>query len=113
MKKLNITKISARLVQYQSKLPSAFLFTPGLLLIGISIAVVVAPSFVLTLVAGLFLLVGILSCMAAWKLIQWKNKVEKIAKDLQGKVFVQGVSLRNDALEDILEEAAGKKNFFH
>jgi uncharacterized membrane protein len=73
---------------------------PGLFFILLGLCTLLAPKLVLGLVAGFCLFVGALLCVAGWKLVQLKNRVEKMARQFDGRIFIQGVQVRPEPTED-------------
>lgn len=76
-------------------------FAPGIFLISLGVLACLAPSLVIGIVAGFFIFLGTLVCVMAWRLIQLKRKFDKVAKQFQGRVFVQGLNLEPQVVEDI------------
>lgn len=87
-------------------------FVPGILFIALALTLLLAPELVLGVVAGIFFSFGILACFGAWKIIQMKRRVEKMAQQLRGKVVFQSMSMQPD-LFGSEEEEITKKTIFH
>ena len=73
---------------------SAFLI-PGAFFLAIGLAALFAPKFLLALIAGVFLFVGVLLCIVGWKLFHLKRRVEEMARGFSGKIYVQGIQVED------------------
>ena len=73
---------------------SRFLFfTPAIFLILIGIGLILMPGLFLLLLATFFLTIGFLASFLIWKFLQFKSRIEKLSKELNARVIVQGVQL--------------------
>lgn len=88
------------------------IFLPGLFFILMALAVIVAPRFVLGILAGLLLFVGFTLCLIAWKFLQLRDKFATVTKTFGGKVQFQGFQIRDAADFDDLDSDE-KKIIFH
>lgn len=68
---------------------SSVLFLPGAFLILTGIAALLMPHLFVALVSAFFLALGVLFCVAAWKLVQFKMRLSKIAKNIEAQIQVQ------------------------
>ena len=90
----------------------SFVFLPGLFFILMAVAILVAPRFVLGILAGLLLFIGFSLCLLAWKFIQLKDKFTSVTKAFGSKVQFQGFQIKDSRdIED--SESDEKKIIFH
>ena len=97
--------------QISSARRNAIWFTPGVTLILVGLVALLAPQLVIAVLATIFVFAGAVVCFLGWKLIQLKNKVEKFAKQFDGRVVIQGVNLQTESPPIELPEQ--KKIVFH
>lgn len=83
---------------------------PGMFFILIGAVTLIAPQLVIAVLASIFFFVGALVCAIGWKLMRLKGRVEKMARQFEGRVIVQGVSLQPDSAH---AESDQKKIIFH
>jgi hypothetical protein len=103
-------------VSMQNFRKTGWLFTPGILFMFLGVAAVVAPRFLIAIGAAFFLLVGAIFCFVAWKLLQFKRKFDNLANTFRGKIYVEGVSVKNVFEQQAQEEQTaetGKKIVYH
>ena len=84
---------------------------PGMFFFLIGIVALIAPRLVIIAVAAVFFFLGAVVCALGWKLMQLKGRVEKMARQFEGRVVVQGVNIQPEASSDI--EIEQKKIVFH
>lgn len=94
------------------------LFAPGMFVIFLGLAVLLAPRLFIALIASFFVLIGCLLCFVAWRVVQLKRKWENLRKEFQGKVIIQGVQLQGmQGLEvsdnEVDDSADSKKIIYH
>jgi len=89
----------------------SFPFIPGMLLIALALVVVFAPKLLLAAVAVILFMLGAFLCFVAWKFIQFKQHLSRLAKDLEGKIQVQAFHVQNGDSEIVDPES--KKVIFH
>lgn len=96
-----------------TKLPvrTSFLFGPGVFLVLLGLATVIAPSIILGLVAGFCIFFGVLALYLAYRFIKIKKTLEGALKDLQSRVMVQSVQPTEFWTED--EPGEPKKYIIH
>lgn len=68
-------------------------FVPGICLLGFGLAALLMPRLMIALVAGFFVFAGTGFLVLAYKFIQLKNKIQAIAKNLEGRIVVQGMNV--------------------
>ena len=85
--------------------------TPGLFLIILGLASLLAPQLVIAVVSAFCLFVGAVLCFVGWKFVQFKSKVEKAFRQFDGKVFIQGVEVQPPSERQSSDEP--KKIVFH
>jgi membrane protein implicated in regulation of membrane protease activity len=90
----------------------AALFTPGLVLVALAVAVVFMPSLVLGLVALFFLLMGVLCTFIAYKFMKVKRKVEHLVQQFDGKVLIKTGNIAEGLFEESADSAQ-KKILYH
>jgi hypothetical protein len=81
-------------------------FTPAVFFVAIGICTLIAPQLVATAVAAFFVFLGLGFFALAVKFIQFKRKVERIARTFEARLVVQGVPLEKFA--DMQERRQGK-----
>lgn len=93
------------------------LFVPGLFFLVIGIATVVAPQLLVSLIASFFLFAGFLLCLLAWKVMSWRQRFEKFARGVEGKIILHTSADREgfEALKKGAERESdtGKKIVIH
>jgi hypothetical protein len=89
----------------QEQRSAAFLFTPAVFFLLVGVLTVLAPGLILALVASVFLFLGIILATLAWKFMRFKKHVEKVAKDFQGKVHIQGLSVEDAEFTESFTES--------
>ena len=97
---------------FDSYLPWAAIFLPGILLIAAGFSVLLAPRFVLGVVSILFVVMGLLALHVAGKVVYWKKQFEKMASSLEARVVIQG---RNSTAssQDSAERSPQSRITFH
>ncbi len=88
------------------------LFVPAAFFVILGLLTVLAPRFIIAMIASFFLFLGLLCAVVAWKFMQMRKKVEATLKNFQSKVIVQNVHLRPGQKEDI-EVDESKKIVYH
>lgn len=86
-------------------------FMPGLFFAAVGICALVAPRFLMAAIAGFFLFLGLAFSILAWKFVQLKKRFEKVARNFEARVYLQGISSGY-----LLDDEAGsepKKVIFH
>jgi hypothetical protein len=71
---------------------------PGLLLVALGIAAILAPQIIAVLVAAFLIYVGVLALFVGWKIIQMRHRVQQMMQDLSQHVRV--VSFNRGPFED-------------
>ena len=99
-------------LQLTRVLSNLSVFVPGIILVNLAFAVLLAPNMVVTLISGFLLFVGIFSCFIGWKLLRVKRRLEKMAKEFEGRVLIQGINLRPQTFEEAPQES-NKKILYH
>lgn len=84
---------------------------PGLFFFLIGAVTLIAPQLVITVIATIFFFLGAVVCAIGWKLMQLKGRVEKMARQFEGRVIVQGVNINPDVTSE--SESEQKKIIFH
>jgi uncharacterized membrane protein len=90
---------------------SGLLFVPGVCLVLMGIVALLAPRFILALVAGLFLFLGAVLCVVALKVAQIQRKFTRMAREFEGRIVVHGVNVVPQT--DIQVEPVSKKIVYH
>lgn len=90
---------------------SGFLFVPGIFLVLMGVAALLAPRLILALVAGLFLFLGAVLCVVAVKVARLQRKFTRMAREFEGRIVVQGVNVVPQT--DIQVEPTSKKIVYH
>ncbi|MCB0317342.1 MAG: hypothetical protein KDD56_01200 [Bdellovibrionales bacterium] len=80
------------------------MFTPAAAFILFGVLAVLAPKFIMLLVASFFITLGIFFGFLAYKFWSLKNKFKDLAKNYQGQVIVQGFNLRGFNIDDLENE---------
>lgn len=88
-----------------------FSFAPGLFLIVMGLVVIIAPRLILGALASLFIFVGVLACYVAWKISQFKKKLQKMAEQVE--VHYHSEATRTHRPDVELNESDYKKIVFH
>ena len=94
-------------------------FMPGSLLLLVGCAFVLAPNLVVFLMAGFFLLLGVIGCYVGWRLLLFKNRVHRLLKEFEGRIIIDGSSPSSNPLPksvaEMLETISDgrKKILFH
>ena len=89
----------------------AFIFSPGLFFVAIGISAIIAPQLVLAAIAAFFLFLGGVFCFVAWKVIKFKSRFERVAKNLEAKIVLQALEVRQYPEDDFAGEH--KKVIYH
>ena len=89
----------------------SLLFVPGVFFVLMGIVALLAPRFILALVAGFFLFMGAVLCVVALKVAQLQKRFAKMARDFEGRIVVQGVNVVPPT--DIQIEPSSKKIVYH
>jgi len=92
------------------------LLVPGLFFVLLGIVALVAPRFILALVAGFSLLIGAVLFFVAFKVTQFQRRFAQMARDFEGRIVVHGVNVvpTNDiGAPDIDVEPTSKKIIYH
>ena len=87
-------RVSAPVSEWLQRNRQSFVFVPGIFLVLMSFAAVLAPALLLPIAAAFLFLSGIGFCFLAWKVIQLKQKVEKALKNFEGQLVIQGLAPR-------------------
>jgi hypothetical protein len=90
---------------------SGLLFIPGIFLVAMGIAALLAPRLILAIVAGLFLFLGAVLCVVAVKVAQLQRKFARMAREFDGRIVVRGVNVVPQT--DIQVEPTSKKIVYH
>ena len=106
-----IRNANPHFIQIASSTKRSFPFFPGMFFIVLGILVVLMPKLLIAALSAFLLFVGGLLCYGAWKLSQFKKKIEGLAKHLDGKVIVKSFDMREPMPRDI--EVDDKKIIFH
>lgn len=95
--------------------PGGFLLVPGLFLVLLGVVALIAPRFILALVAGFCLFVGALLCLVAFKIAQLQKRFARMAREFEGRIVVHGVDVvrPGDVVQDINVEPISKKIIYH
>jgi membrane protein implicated in regulation of membrane protease activity len=96
--------------------PGSLLLVPGVFFVLLGIVALVAPRFILALIAGFALFVGALLCLVAFKIAQFQRKFARMARDLEGRIVVHGVNVvpsNEMGPPDIDVEPTSKKIIYH
>ena len=90
----------------------SFLFAPGVVLLMVGIAALLAPRLFVALISGLFLFVGAVFCLAAWKILKLKRSMDSFLKT---QVYVQRAPnpVERFTLKVEEEEPSERKITFH
>lgn len=100
---------------YRGKLPelrrNSIWVLPGGFFLLLGVVVLLAPKLVLAVIASFCLFVGAVLCYCGWKLMQFKARVEKVVRQFDGKILVQGINVQPNPGEDSPPEQ--KKIVFH
>ena len=89
----------------------ALLFGPGLFFVVMGLVTLFAPGLLLAVIAGIFLFLGLSLAIIAWKFIQLKKRVEKVAKGFDGRVYIQGLTVESPEDYEVVDDE--KKIVFH
>lgn len=107
--------IFSRIQMYRQVLPevrrSSIWLTPGVFFILLGLAALLAPEFVIAVVAGFCLFVGAMLCFLGWKLVQFKSRVDRVLQQFDGRIFIQGVSVQPQGSQEEPEDQ--KKIILH
>lgn len=82
-------------------------FTPAVFFVAIGVCTLIAPQLVATAVAAFFVFLGLGFFALAIKFIQFKRKVERVARSFEARLVVQGVPLEKVA--DMQERRQGRE----
>lgn len=88
-----------------------FSFAPGLFLIAMGVVVIIAPRLILGALAALFIFIGVLGCYVAWKISQFKKKLQEMAQQVEVQYHSEAARTRHPDVE--LGESDYKKIVFH
>ncbi len=95
-------------------------FTPGIFFIAIGVCTLFAPQLVAAAVAGFCVFVGLTFFALAIKFIQFKRRIERIARSFEARILVQGVPLEKVAdpqerreVNEMRMSGSSKKILFH
>jgi hypothetical protein len=88
-----------------------FPFAPGLFLIATGVVVMLAPRLILGAIASIFILIGILGCYVAWKISQFKKKLQEMAQQVEVQYHSETARTHHPDVE--LSESEYKKIVFH
>jgi len=81
----------------------SFFFLPGALLMSVAFSVVFAPNLVLCFVAALFLFLGVAGIYLGWRILLFKSKIERVARDIEARIIIQGVNVRPPEMTEDFE----------
>lgn len=85
----HMKKESFKIMQsFSSRSNESFLFVPGMFLLLIGMAAIIAPKFVISLVAGFFIFLGVLVTIIAYKLVKAKRRLESMMKSMTAEIRV-------------------------
>jgi len=96
---------------------TALWFMPGAFFVMIGVCVAFAPQMLMTAIAGFCVFFGLASFGLAWKFIQLKNRVERVAQSFETRIMVQAiphgkVAEPEERTEQLVQPSA-KKILFH
>jgi len=96
---------------------TALWFMPGAFFVMIGVCVAFAPQMLMAAIAGFCVFFGLASFGLAWKFIQLKNRVEKVAQSFETRIMVQAiphgkVAEPEERTEQLVQPSA-KKILFH
>lgn len=83
-------------------------FTPAVFFVAIGICTLIAPELVATAVAAFFVFLGLGFFVLAIKFIQFKRKVERVARSFEARLVVQGIPI--EKIADMQERRQGKSS---
>ena len=79
-------------------------FAPGLFFLLLGLTALIAPRLLLAVIAGVFLLVGVLMIYVALKFLELKNKGEALYKEFQSRGFAGQIFVQSGPPQDIFTE---------
>lgn len=82
----------------------AAVYGPGLFFIILGVVTVVAPKFILAVLAAFFVFIGVVLCWLGWKFFQLQKTLRDAAEKFQGQVRIQGVGFQNPFEFESFEE---------
>lgn len=111
----NMNRLNGKYRAYRASLKGVewrrlFVFVPGALLCMLAVAVFLAPRLVMFFVATLLFCVGLLACFVAYKVLQWKARVDQVMRQFDGRVMIQAVNIQPERQE---AQVDSKKIVFH
>lgn len=89
----------------------SFPYIPGLLLILLGIAVIVAPKLVLGIAAAFIMVIGGALCYLAYKIIGLRKQFKTLAKNFQGPMYGENFSSEKPDID--ITEFEEKKIILH
>ena len=90
------------------------LFAPALFFILLGMLAIIAPRFVLFLVASFFLFIGCIAAFLAYKFVQMRKKFNDVVKDINSRVVIRTADPSSYEFEDdIVVEESKKKIMYH
>jgi len=93
------------------KTTRAFYFVPGAFFIALAFATLIVPSLFVVFIAAFFLFCGLLLWFTAWRLLLIHRRVEKVLRELSGRVIIHGLEIQDPF--DFDESGEGKKIVYH
>lgn len=69
-------------------------FLPGAFLVGVGLAVMLAPTLFVAILATFFVFCGLTVSFLSWKLLVFARRIEKLAKQFEARVYIQGVDIK-------------------
>ena len=89
----------------------ALLFAPAVFFFALGATALIAPTFLIGVIAGVFVFFGLAFSFLAWKFIELRTKLEAATKRLQSRFIIQGVQVQGFVDESQLIEQ--KKIILH
>jgi len=89
----------------------AIMYAPAVFFGIVGVIALIAPHLIPVLLSSVFLFVGVLLGVAAWKFLQLKRKFDHIVKEFDGRIMIQGLSVRDSFDEQ--DSSEGKKIIYH
>jgi len=81
---------SRRGVELFKKPLLVLIFMPGLFFAAMGVCALIAPQLLIAAISGFFLFLGLVFSLLAWKLIQLKKRFEKVARNFEARVYLEG-----------------------
>lgn len=104
-------KVNNRIIKFKGVSPGLILgLAPGVLLMMLGALALIAPTFLIAIIAAFFIFAGAIFCMVAWKLVQFKRKLEELARPLQGRIIIHGAPGRSQIFDPEELSNAGSGN---